>query len=133
MDIPVFNLYTQFFTHVESICYHIQQESFQIQSAETIRLLTSSSISVLQQLENSKNIAEKTLEHQKTVEQFTEKLAQQELRQQNAFEELREWIKSDVVKTMADDLLQFHQLLNYNSNTIFGAMFYFGVFGMHSE
>ena len=52
-----FNVYTEFFTHVHDICYHLQQTHWQQQTENTVQKLASSSLLLSQQLEESENLA----------------------------------------------------------------------------
>ena len=103
-----FNVFTEFFTHVHDICFHLQQTYWQQQTEDTVQKLASSSLQLTRQLEESENLALKTLEYQKSVEGFTEKLVENELVQKTAFEDLREWIKSDVVLGLTSDIMSIH-------------------------
>lgn len=121
-----FNVYTEFFTHVHDICYHLQQTHWQQQTENTVQKLASSSLLLSQQLEESENLAMKTLEYQKSVDVFTEKLVENEKIQKTAFEELREWIKSDVVKGLTNDIMSIHSSIHEHSKTA-GTILYYSI------
>merc|ERR1712071_648491 len=121
-----FNVFTEFFTHVHDICYHLQQTYWQQQTEDTVRRLASSSQSLASQLIESEKLALKTIEYQRSIEGFTEKIVDQEKRHRDAFEELREWIKSDVISTITDDFMAFHSVLYKNSQMMGTALFYIG-------
>lgn len=91
-----------------------------------MRRLASSSQSLASQLIESEKLALKTIEYQRSIEGFTEKIVDQEKRHRDAFEELREWIKSDVISTITDDFMAFHSVLYKNSQMMGTTLFYIG-------
>ncbi|XP_025025318.1 uncharacterized protein LOC103048400 isoform X1 [Python bivittatus] len=60
MDPVAFGVYTEFFTHVHTICYFLHNEAWQQQAQDTVHRLISSSEMVAQQLESTNQLAEET-------------------------------------------------------------------------
>ncbi|XP_033029709.1 uncharacterized protein LOC117061134 [Lacerta agilis] len=57
MDPVAFGVYTEFFTHAQSICYFLHNEAWQQQAQDTMHRLTSSSETVARQLESTHQLA----------------------------------------------------------------------------
>ncbi|XP_054859943.1 uncharacterized protein LOC129346619 isoform X2 [Eublepharis macularius] len=60
MDPVAFGVYTEFFTHVQSICYFLQNEAWQQRAQSTALRLTSASEDVARQLASTNQLAEET-------------------------------------------------------------------------
>ncbi|KAJ6655348.1 hypothetical protein lerEdw1_005540 [Lerista edwardsae] len=58
MDPVAFGVYTEFFTHVQSICYFLHNEAWQQRAQRTVHRLTSASETVAHQLESTNRLAE---------------------------------------------------------------------------
>ncbi|XP_060125114.1 uncharacterized protein LOC118075349 [Zootoca vivipara] len=57
MDPVAFGVYTEFFTHAQSICYFLHNEAWQRRAQDTVHRLTSSSETVARQLESTHQLA----------------------------------------------------------------------------
>jgi len=64
MSSEVFNIYTEFFTHTQSICFYLQATEWQVTTEETIDRLTDSSVNVVQRLESAEDIQKELLHKQ---------------------------------------------------------------------
>ncbi|XP_039266107.2 uncharacterized protein LOC120341632 [Styela clava] len=76
-----FNAYTEFFTHTQQICFHLQNQAWHEATENTISRLADNSAEVATQLENSADVAKemvaqqsKSLENQEILLQNEEKL-----------------------------------------------------------
>ncbi|XP_061603617.1 uncharacterized protein LOC133465136 isoform X5 [Phyllopteryx taeniolatus] len=67
MDTVAFNTYTEFFTHAHAICHFLQSEAWHNRAENTMHRLTESSEGVVEQLESTKQMAEKLIEAQSTA------------------------------------------------------------------
>lgn len=120
-----FQIYTEFFTHTHDLCHHLQQ-AFWIQATEnTINKLTSQSDDLTQKLLDSSTLALKTLEIQKSIESYSEKLVDNEKMYQSSFDELKNWIQSDIVSKFSDDLFKVYDMIYKNSEFLNKIIFYF--------
>jgi len=83
MSPEVFNAYTEFFTHTQSICFYLQASEWQITTEETIDRLTDSSQNVVQRLESAEDIQQELLRKQNDSLQIQQHLLEggAELRQ----------------------------------------------------
>ncbi|XP_048874341.1 uncharacterized protein LOC125745478 isoform X2 [Brienomyrus brachyistius] len=67
MDAVAFNTYTEFFTHVHSICHYLESERWQHRAEGTIHRLTESSAGVAEQLASTRSMAEDLVQAQRVA------------------------------------------------------------------
>jgi len=87
MSSEVFNAYTEFFTHTQSICFYLQASEWQITTEETIDHLTDSAASVVGRLESAEDIQKELLRKQNESVQIQQKLVEGGTELQRTLEE----------------------------------------------
>ncbi|XP_060109244.1 protein brambleberry-like [Heteronotia binoei] len=137
MDSVAFGVYTEFFTHAQSICYFLQNEVWQQRAQDTVLRLTSASEDVAHQLESTHLLAEETARAQQDTLRSQEQIlrAGELLRQtlqdssqgvRQAFQDLQESsVEQRVVFAEIFNHVAFlHRFVVGKSNAVYSVLFH---------
>ncbi|XP_048343799.1 uncharacterized protein LOC125428150 isoform X1 [Sphaerodactylus townsendi] len=137
MDPVAFGVYTEFFTHAQSICYFLQNEAWQQRAQDTVLRLTSASEDVAHQLESTNQLAEETARAQNATLRSQERILQdgELLRQvlQDSSQGIRQAFQ-DLQNSAVEQRVVFAEIFNHvaflhrfvvgKSNAVYSVLFH---------
>lgn len=114
MKSEAYNLYAEFFTHTQNICFFLQSQIWQEETENTVHRLADNSAKVAQQIADSSNLQEEMMKQQNQT------IANQRMMLERG---------NDLKKTLEDSTVDVHHMLNqFKESTVEQRQLIFEVF-----